>query len=65
MIDCAYKADMIVENKVVVELKAQLDHLDSFEAQTLTNMKFSKKNIGLCINFHHKKLTEGLKRYIF
>lgn len=64
-IDCGYRADMIVENEVVVELKAQEDRNDIFEAQTLTNTKLSGHKVGLLINFHHKKLIDGIKRFIF
>ena len=60
-----YRADLIIEKTVVVELKAQKDHQDIFEAQTLTNTNLSNHKIGLLINFHHKKLVDGIKRYIF
>ncbi len=60
-----YRADLIVERSIVVELKAQEDRHDIFEAQTLTNTRLSNHKIGLLINFCHKKLVDGIKRFIF
>jgi GxxExxY protein len=61
----AFRADIIVEKRVMLELKAQEDRHDVFQAQTLNNTRLSKLKIGLLINFHHKKLVNGLKRFIF
>lgn len=62
-LECGYRIDILVENTVVIELKA----VDAFnpvhEAQILTYMKFSKKRIGLLINFNVTLLKNGLKRY--
>ncbi|MBI2269202.1 MAG: GxxExxY protein [Bacteroidetes bacterium] len=62
-LDCGYRIDILVENIVVIELKT----VDAFnpvhEAQILTYMKFSKKSIGLLINFNVTLLKNGLKRY--
>jgi len=57
--------DLVVENCVVVELKAQKDKNDIFEAQTLTNTKLSGHIVRLLLNFHHKRLKDGLKKYIY
>ncbi|MBC8323665.1 MAG: GxxExxY protein [Candidatus Marinimicrobia bacterium] len=61
----AFRADVIVEKRVLVEIKAQEDRHDIFKAQTLNNTRLSKLKVGLLINFHHKKLVNGLKRFIF
>ena len=62
-LDCGYRIDILVEDTVLIELKA----VDAFnpvhEAQILTYMKFSKKSIGLLINFNVALLKNGLKRY--
>jgi GxxExxY protein len=62
-LDCGYRIDILVENTVLIELKT----VDAFnpvhEAQILTYMKFSKKSIGLLINFNVTLLKNGLKRY--
>ncbi len=60
-----YRADIIVEKRVLLEIKAQEDRHDIFQAQTLNNTRLSKLKVGLLINFHHKKLINGLKRFIF
>jgi len=64
-LETGYRADLIVENKVVVELKAQRDKKDIFEAQTLTNTGLSGHKIGLLLNFHHKRMKDGINRFIF
>ena len=64
-LDCGFRADLIVENCIVVELKAQRDQNDIFEAQVLTNTKLSGNKIGLLLNFHNKRLKDGIKRFIF
>jgi GxxExxY protein len=63
-LDCGYRCDLIVENKVIVELKS-VDVLNPVhEAQILTYMKFAEMKIGLLINFNVLKLKNGIKRYI-
>jgi GxxExxY protein len=64
-LECGYRADIIVEELVVVELKAQKDNNDIFAAQLLTNTKLSGYKIGLLLNFHHKKLIDGIRRFVF
>ena len=51
--------------RVEDELKAQRDQNDIFEAQVLTNTKLSGNKIGLLLNFHNKRLIDGIKRFIF
>jgi len=63
-LDCGYRADLIVEDKIVIELKT-VDELNPVhEAQILTYLKFANKKLGLLINFNVLKLKDGLKRYI-
>jgi GxxExxY protein len=63
-LDCGYRLDLLVEKRVVVELKS----IDSFspvhEAQILTYMKFSNIKTGLLINFNVTVLKNGLKRFV-
>ncbi len=63
-LDCGYRIDLMVEDSVVVELKSVDEICQVHEAQVLTYMKFSKKRIGLLINFNVKSLKEGLRRFI-
>ncbi len=59
-----YRIDLLVEDKVVVELKTVEAFTDVHLAQILTYMKLGKYKLGLLINFHVTKLTNGLKRVI-
>ena len=63
-LDCGYRIDILVEDKLVLELKS----IDCFnpvhEAQILTYMKFAQKKIGLLINFNVTLLKNGIKRYV-
>jgi GxxExxY protein len=51
-IDANYRIDLLVENEIVVELKAVDQMLPVFESQLLTYMKLANKRIGLLINFN-------------
>ena len=64
-LECGYRMDLLVQNRVVVELKSVDALIPVHEAQILTYMKFSEKRLGLLINFNAKLLKHGLKRYNF
>ena len=64
-LDCGYRIDILVENTVVVELKAVEALNPVHEAQVLTHMKFAAKKIGLLMNFNVTVLKNGLKRYVY
>ena len=58
-----YYADLVVENRVIIELKAQ-EHLNKAqEAQLLNYLKATKIQVGLLVNFVYPKAT--VKRYVF
>ena len=59
-----YRIDLLVENRVVVELKTVEHFTDVHYAQILTYLKLGDYPIGLLINFHTKILKEGIKRFI-
>ena len=63
-LDCGYRIDILVENQVVVELKAVEKFTDVHEAQILTYMKLANKRTGLLINFNVKLLKNGIRRYV-
>lgn len=63
-LECGYRMDILVENKIVLELKSIECFNPVHEAQILTYMRFAEKRLGLLINFNVTKLTSGLKRYI-
>ena len=63
-LDCAYKLDIIVEDKVIVEIKAILELTDIDLAQTLTHLKLSNCKLGLLINFNVLLLKQGIRRVV-
>jgi len=63
-LDVAYKMDFLVEELVVVELKAVERLLPIHEAQLLSYLKLSNKKLGLLINFHVARVRDGFKRIV-
>ncbi|MBN2683875.1 MAG: GxxExxY protein [Pontiellaceae bacterium] len=62
LIDCGYRIDVLVENRLLLELKS-VDSLQRIhEAQLLTYMKLSSVSVGLLINFNSMLLKDGIKR---
>ena len=59
-----YRIDILIEDKIVVEIKSVERHDPIFEAQILSYMKLGCFKIGLLINFNSKLLKDGIKRYI-
>jgi GxxExxY protein len=62
-LDYGYRIDILVEDVLVFELKTAEAFNPVYEAQILTYMKFSKKSLGLLINFNVSLLKDGIKRY--
>ena len=63
-LDCGYRVDLLIENKLIVEIKAVAALTDVHIAQTLTYMKLSGCKLGLLLNFNVTKLVNGIKRLI-
>ena len=63
-LECGYRMDILVEGKVVIELKCVEDFRDVHTEQVLTYLKFSGCKVGLLINFYTKSLKDGIKRFI-
>ena len=61
-IDAGYRLDILIPNKLIIELKAVDNILPIHTAQLITYLKLSGINTGLLINFNVQKLTTGLKR---
>ncbi len=64
-LDCGYRLDFLVENRVVVELKAIEAILPIHEAQLLTCLKLGGWSTGLLINFNVPVLTKGIRRFVY
>ncbi len=62
-IDCAYRIDVLVEDSLILELKAVGELQPIHEAQLLTYMKLSEIKTGLLINFNVRRLIDGIKRF--
>lgn len=60
VIDVGYRMDLLVEDQVVVELKAVSEITPVFKAQLLSHLKLSDKRVGLLINFHVELLKDGI-----
>jgi GxxExxY protein len=63
-LDCGYRIDLVVEDKIIIELKSVEKILPIHEAQLLTYMKLSGINIGLLMNFNVNRLKDGIKRFV-
>ena len=63
-LECGYRIDLLVENRVVVELKSIETFAAIHEAIVLTYLRLSGRRLGLLINFNVNVLRDGVKRYI-
>jgi GxxExxY protein len=63
-LDCGYRLDLLIEDKVILELKT-VERLHAIhEAQLLSYLKIARKNVGLLINFRSLRVTDGIKRIV-
>ena len=63
-LDCGYRIDILVEDLVVLELKS-VERLERVhEAQLMSYLKLSSKEIGLLINFNVTQLVNGIRRRV-
>ena len=60
----AYRIDMVVNNTIILELKAVQKIEDLHKAQLLTYLHLAKKPLGLLLNFNVPRLKEGIRRLI-
>jgi GxxExxY protein len=63
-LECGYRIDILVNKKVVIELKSVEVLNDIHLAQTLTYLRHSETKLGLLINFNVPRLKEGIRRVI-
>jgi len=63
-LDAGYRIDLMVEGRIIVEIKSIEALADIHLAQILTYMKLSNSKLGLLVNFNVKQLKEGIKRVI-
>ena len=63
-LDCGYRIDLLVENKLVIEIKSVEALCDIHLAQVLTYLKLGNYKLGLLMNFNVAKLKDGIKRVV-
>ena len=63
-LDCGFRADIVVADSVLLELKAVSELLPVHEAQLLTYLKLCGARVGLLMNFHAPMLRQGIRRLI-
>ncbi|MDX8340185.1 GxxExxY protein [Draconibacterium sp. IB214405] len=63
-LECGYRLDLLVEDKIIVEVKSVETLNDIHLAQVLTYLKLNNSKIGLLINFNVLQLIKGVKRVI-
>lgn len=61
-LDCGYRIDILVENKVIIELKTVEEIMPVHEAQLLTYLRLANIKVGLIINFYVPVLKDGIRR---
>ena len=63
-LDCGYRIDLLIDGKLIVELKSVAALLPIHQAQILTYMKLANLSVGLLINFNVTRLKDGIKRFV-
>ena len=63
-LDCGYRMDVVIENEVIVEIKATERIMPIHEAQMLTYLRLSGLHVGLLMNFNDVTLRNGLRRVV-
>ena len=63
-LECGYRIDILVDDKIILELKSVESLQKVHEAQLITYMKLAGVKTGLLINFNERMLKDGLKRFV-
>lgn len=63
-VDCGYRVDILVEDRIVLELKAVAEFLPIYEAQLMTYLKLTKCRVGFLMNFNVPLMKDGIKRIV-
>ncbi len=63
-LDCGYRADILVDEKLVLEIKATDSITPLHQAQILTYLKMMDMRVGLILNFNVPVLKDGIKRMV-
>jgi GxxExxY protein len=63
-LDCGYRMDIVVEQEIIVEIKAVERLMPIHDAQMLTDLRLSGHKLGLLMNFNAVMLKDGLRRLV-
>ena len=63
-LDCSYRMDVVIEQQLVIEVKAVERIMPIHEAQMLTYLRLSGRKVGLLMNFNSVLLKDGLRRFV-
>jgi GxxExxY protein len=63
-VDCGYRLDLVVEDRIILELKAVEKLLPIHEAQLMSYLRLSGCHLGLLLNFNVRVLKDGMKRLV-
>jgi GxxExxY protein len=63
-LDCGYRLDLVIRNRIILELKSAERLLPIHEAQLLSYLRLSGMNVGLLINFNVPVLRQGIRRKV-
>jgi GxxExxY protein len=63
-LDCAYRLDILVDDQIIIELKAVEALFPIHEAQAITYLKLTGKKVCLIINFNNRFIKDGIKRIV-
>ena len=63
-LDAGYRLDLVIENKVIIEIKSVEAINDIHIAQVITYLKISACKLGLLLNFNVLKMKDGIKRLV-
>jgi GxxExxY protein len=63
-VDCGYRMDIVVDDKILLELKSVEQLAPIHTAQLMTYLKLSRLRVGLLINFNLELLTQGIARRV-
>lgn len=63
-LECGYRIDIIIDDKLIIEIKAVEELRNIHLAQTLTYLRLSGCKLGLLINFNVKQLKDGIRRIV-
>ena len=63
-LDCGYRVDLLIEGKLILEVKSVRRLTHRHQAHLLTYMKLASVSMGLLMNFNTARLRNGIKRFV-